>query len=155
MEEKLNPQQPMGMAKFFERARRLLPSAPKPIFIVIAVLVILAGGVTGYLLARGSSRLALPLEVAPGAKVEKEEIGLEDARTFRDETEGLLEKGGIDGEGTHHLVRPGGASQNVYLTSSVINLDDFVAKRVHVWGETHKGQKAGWLMDVGKLRIVE
>jgi hypothetical protein len=26
---------------------------------------------------------------------------------------------------------------------------------VKVWGETFKGQKAGWLMDVGRVKVME
>jgi hypothetical protein len=82
-------------------------------------------------------------------------IGIEDEKTFRDTAEGLLEKGGIDGEGTHHLVREGGPSQNVYLTSSVVDLSQFVGKKVRVWGETFAAQHAGWLMDVGRIKVIE
>jgi len=53
------------------------------------------------------------------------------------------------------LERTGGASQNVYLTSTVIDLQSFVGKNVQVWGDTLSGQKAGWLMDVGKIKTVE
>jgi hypothetical protein len=66
-----------------------------------------------------------------------------------------LEEGGIDGEGTHHLVRDGGPSKSVYLTSTVIDLDSFAGKKVKVWGETISARKAGWLMDVGKIKIIE
>ncbi len=68
---------------------------------------------------------------------------------------GTLEKGGIDGEGTHKLIREGGESQTAYLTSSIIDLDPLVGKKVQVWGETFKGQKAGWLMDVGRVKVLE
>jgi len=70
-------------------------------------------------------------------------------QAFKDSAEGVLEKGGIDGEGTHHLVREGGPSQTAYLTSSVLDLDLFVGKKIKVEGETFAAQKAGWLMDVG------
>jgi hypothetical protein len=30
-----------------------------------------------------------------------------------------------------------------------------VGKKVQVWGETFKGQKAGWLMDVGRIKALE
>ena len=26
---------------------------------------------------------------------------------------------------------------------------------VQIWGETFKGQKAGWLMDVGRIKVIE
>lgn len=126
-----------------------------PVLLVIGLVVVIAGLGTGYLFARGSGIGPSRVQVAPGATVEEGGIGLEDEKTFRDEAEGTLEKGGIDGEGSHHLVRPGGPSQNVYLTSSVIDLDDFTGKKVHVWGETFSGQKAGWLMDVGRIKLIE
>lgn len=126
---------------------------------MIILLVVLAGVGTGWYLSQTGGGGILPgkVAVAPGAKVESggKEVGLEDTATFRDKAEGVLENGGIEGEGTHHLVRDGGPSQNVYLTSSVIDLDQFVGKKVEVWGETNKGDKAGWLMDVGKIKILE
>lgn len=82
-------------------------------------------------------------------------FGVPDEKTFRDDTEGVLIAGGLEGEGSHTLLRPGGVSQNVYLTSSVVQLDQFEGMRVRVWGETFKGQKAGWLMDVGRVEIKE
>ena len=48
----------------------------------------------------------------------------------------------------------GDASQNVYLTSSVIDLSKYTGKKVQVWGETFQGQKAGWLMDVGRIKLL-
>lgn len=126
--------------------------------VLVGVAIVFLGTGTGFLLSQaspGANFAGGKIVVAPGAKVMGQEVGLSDRETFRDEAEGQLEKGGIDGEGTHHLVRDGGPSQNVYLTSSVIDLDDFAGRRVQVWGETHKGQKAGWLMDVGRVKVVE
>ncbi len=74
---------------------------------------------------------------------------------FPDTTEGVVEQGGMEGEGSHKLLRPGGPSQTVYLTSSVVDLDQFVGTRIKVWGETFAAQKAGWLMDVGRVQILE
>lgn len=74
---------------------------------------------------------------------------------FKDIAEGYLEKGGINGEGSHKLLRPGGDSQTVYLTSSVTDLDKLSGMEVKVWGETYQGQKAGWLMDVGKVEVLD
>lgn len=126
----------------------------------VILTVVLVGVGTGWFLSSGgvgTGGISGKVAVAPGAKVEEggKTLGLEDTATFRDKAEGKLEEGGIDGEGTHHLVREGGESQNVYLTSSVIDLSQFVGKKVEVWGETNKAQKAGWLMDVGKIRILE
>jgi hypothetical protein len=124
----------------------------------IALAVVLLGVGTGWVLAdRGpvSSSSTPSGAVAPGAKENQKEAGLTDDSTFSDTAEGTLEEGGIDGEGTHHLVRPGGDDQTAYLTSTVINLDNFVGKKVTVWGQTIAGKKAGWLMDVGRVKIIE
>ena len=82
-------------------------------------------------------------------------FGSDDLKTFRDSDEGILEKGGIDGEGSHRLKREGGESQTAYLTSSIVDLDQFVSHKVKVWGETNKARKAGWLMDVGRVEVLE
>lgn len=74
---------------------------------------------------------------------------------FKDVAEGYLEQGGINGEGSHKLLRPGGDSQTVYLTSSVTDLDKLSGMQVKVWGKTYQGQKAGWLMDVGKVEVID
>ncbi len=85
----------------------------------------------------------------------KKTVGIADKKTFKDKAEGVLKEGGIDGEGNFHLERPGGASQNVYLTSSTVDLSQFIGKKVRVWGQTFKGEKAGWLMDVGLVEILQ
>lgn len=124
-----------------------------PIVLGIALMV-LAGIGTGYALSRSKVQGVTVTE--GGAKMINTEtmVGSLDA-VFSDEAEGLLVEGGIDGEGTHHLERDGGPSRYVYLVSSVVALDEYVGKRVKVWGETNTAQKAGWLMDVGKLEILE
>lgn len=145
MEEQLNQSQAPA---------RISRRMPLPL-IIGAVLVIVAGIGLGYLFSQQGKvgGLTNKIEVAPGAIVKDKEAGLEDFKG--DEATGVLKAGGIEGEGSHHLERDGGPSQNVYLTSSVINLDDFVGEKVTVLGETNKGQKAGWLMDVGKIRIIK
>ena len=80
--------------------------------------------------------------------------GSTDTSTFKDTAEGTLKTGGIDGEGAFHLVRPGGDSQNVYLTSSIVDLSKYVNQKLKVWGQTQKAQHAGWLMDVGKIQVL-
>jgi hypothetical protein len=128
---------------------------PIILFLFLAVL----GVGTGYLLsqAQGTSLTGGPL--SPLSKVNegqsKGEIhGSADEKTFRDIAEGTLRKGGINGEGAYHLERPGGKSQNVYLTSSVLDLSQFIGKKVKVWGKTYSAEKAGWLMDVGRLQVL-
>lgn len=92
---------------------------------------------------------------APGAKVTDNEAGVLDTKEKYDEAEGDLKDGGIGNEGTHHIERDGGPSRNVYLTSSVIDLSSFVGKKVKVWGQTMASKKAGWLMDVAKIQVVQ
>ncbi|KKS78749.1 MAG: hypothetical protein UV54_C0052G0004 [Candidatus Beckwithbacteria bacterium GW2011_GWA2_43_10] len=82
-------------------------------------------------------------------------FGVIDEKAFKDQAEGEIASGGIDGEGSHHLIRDGGESQYVYLTSSIVDLNQFVGKKVRVWGQTFEAQRAGWLMDVGRLEILE
>ena len=118
-----------------------------------AILVVIAGVGTGWLLSGRSLGGAAPS--VPGAETGPKEAGLADEATFKDTAEGVLEEGGVDGEWTHHLVRTGGDSQNVYLTSTVIDLQSFAGKKVQVWGQTITAREAGWLMDVGKIKVVE
>ncbi|MBI5045058.1 MAG: hypothetical protein HZC02_03965 [Candidatus Levybacteria bacterium] len=80
--------------------------------------------------------------------------GVTNTKEFPDQAEGLLKKGGIEGEGAFHLERPGGDTQNVYLTSSIVDLSQLIGKKVRVWGQTQSGQHAGWLMDVGKVEVL-
>ena len=127
---------------------------------LVVSVVILAGVATGYVLSLGEgigvlSTKKLKRQVEADEIVKGTLVGVADKETFRDSAEGTLEKGGINGEGSHHLVRPGGESQNVYLTSSIIDLDQFENRKVKVWGETFAAQKAGWLMDVGRLEVLE
>jgi len=77
------------------------------------------------------------------------------AKAFKDSATGTIEKGSINGEGTHILNREGGVTQRASLTSSIVDLDLFVGKKVEVKGETNKSNKTAWLMDVGSIKIIE
>jgi hypothetical protein len=128
---------------------------PKFAPVLAALLLILAGIGTGFLLSQRQMGISLPGGKPKIIKTQKM-IGSTDIKTFRDQAEGVLEKGSIDGEGTHKLIRdPNNPSQTAYLTSSIINLDDYLGKKVRVWGETFAAQKAGWLMDVGRVEVLE
>ncbi len=81
-------------------------------------------------------------------------IGVNDP-IFKDTTEGLLEVNNDPTKpGTHKLIR-GDESQTVYLTSSVLDLDEFVGRKIKVWGETQTAREVGWFMDVGKVQILD
>jgi hypothetical protein len=124
-------------------------------FIVVLVVVLLLGVGTGYLLAnKGGSSSGLKLSGVLNSAPKGTTEGSTDTATFKDIAEGDLKEGGIDGEGAFHLVRPGGDSQNVYLTSSTVDLSKYVGKKIKVWGQTQKAQHAGWLMDVGRIQVL-
>ncbi|KKU92507.1 MAG: hypothetical protein UY21_C0001G0130 [Microgenomates group bacterium GW2011_GWA1_48_10] len=123
--------------------------------VILAVLIIL-GTTTGYAIyamkTSGTARIAgRDLQIIKNSSEE----GVKDASTFRDTATGLLKEndGKITDEGSHILVR-GDASQNVYLTSSIIDLSKYVDKKVQVWGETYQGRTAGWLMDIGRVKVL-
>ncbi len=128
--------------------------------IIIFVVVAFAGFYSGaWLKAKNSKPVVSPelsgiQAVVPQTGVKIGDIfGSADEKIFKDSATGVLDKGGFNGEGTHKLVRAGGISQTVYLTSSTIDLDALVGHQVTIWGQTFKGQKVGWLMDVGRAKI--
>ncbi len=125
-------------------------------YLVGALVVVVAGIATGWALS--SKVLGVSpsnKSAAPGAVVKFDEAGKLDPSFKYDTAEGMLVAGGLDNEGTHHLERQGGPSKNVYLTSSVIDMESFVGKKVQVWGETLASKKTGWLMDVAKVKVTE
>lgn len=131
------------------------PLLSKKLIIILLVLAVLGVG-TGYLISKkgsvdvGGGTINLT-KGSTGGNI----IGSDDTKTFKDVAEGVLKGGGIDGEGAYHLVRPGGDSQNVYLTSSIVDLSLVVGKKVKVWGQTQSAKHAGWLMDVGRVEILQ
>ncbi len=127
-----------------------------PIFLIL--LVIGLGIFSGYYFGSKSQQkeeTQLSTEVSSEKIVKGSEFGSSDLSKFKDTAVGVLEKNGLDGEGTHKLIRDGGPSQTVYLTSSVLDLDQFVGRKIQVWGETFQAQKAGWFMDVGRIKVIE
>lgn len=139
-------------------------AASSKLFLFLSVLVVIGGVATGVGLSRlnakenggsGSSSGGPVQQVATGTIRNGDVFGSQEEKDFKDTAEGYLQIGGLEGEGSHRLLRDGGPSQNVYLTSSSTDLDRFEGMRVKVWGETFKGQKAGWLMDVGRVKVVE
>lgn len=117
-------------------------------FVALAVVV---GSILGYGFAKFSKKSS---SAANGnSKSTTQSAGVVDKKTFKDTAQGVLREGGIDGEGNFHLERPGGVSQNVYLTSTTVDLTSYIGKKVTVWGQTFQGDKAGWLMDVGLVEV--
>ncbi len=125
------------------------------IFIGVAIIALVGGIGTGYILASTSSKNAsfadaVQMQAAPKS-------ASQDNKTFRDFAEGTIEKKPAPKkstdytEGTHMLVRDGAVP--VALTSSVVDLSQYEGKKVKVFGETQKALKEGWLMDVGKVEV--
>ena len=114
----------------------------------------IAGAVIiGTVLGFGSSRFNKKTVKNGDTKTTAQSAGVVDKKTFKDSAEGILREGGIDGEGNFHLERSGGVSQNVYLTSTTVDLSGYIGKKVKVWGQTFQAEKAGWLMDVGLVEM--
>jgi len=159
--EDLTDFKPVGDAKEEKEEKSVVKKIPSknllttilPVF--LGLLIVLAGVGSGWFLSGGPSAKSEPQLKTKAVGGADQELGITDEETFRDNAEGILKAGGINGEGTHHLEREGGESQYVYLTSTVIDLESFVGKKVQVWGETIGAQRAGWLMDVGRIKVLD
>lgn len=126
--------------------------------LVISIVVVLAGVGVGWLLSgMGTKDGTGKMTVTENGKTvsSDKKAGVMDENMFPTTAEGTLEEGGIKGEGTHHLTRPGGDSQTAYLVSTTLDLGPFVGKKVKIWGKTVSGQNTGWLLDVGGIQVVE
>ncbi|OGK29197.1 hypothetical protein A3D06_01075 [Candidatus Roizmanbacteria bacterium RIFCSPHIGHO2_02_FULL_40_9] len=127
----------------------------------IFILVIIAGVASGFAInyvlgaqGKGSGKEASQNELENAKVIET--AGISDKKTFKDSAEGVLREGGHkSGEGNFHLDRPGGEDQNAYLTSSTVDLSEYVGKKVRVHGETFASQNVGWLMDVGYVEVLK
>lgn len=125
------------------------------VYIILGVMLVL-GIFSGFLISKNKSGVGSAITQGGTVAIQKGAVfGSDDTKTFKDQAEGIVKTGGADGEGTHHLVRPGGDSQNVYLTSSIVDLSKFLDKKVKVWGQTQKAKVAGWLMDVGRVEVLQ
>lgn len=129
-----------------------------PVVLGVVVGMIIFGVSTGYMLKTFSSGNSAKNNTSSESNSNngtKESAGILDKETFKDKAEGMLKEGGFEGEGSFHLERPGGVSQNVYLTSTTVDLNEFLGKKVRIWGATFSSKKAGWLMDVGYIEIMK
>jgi hypothetical protein len=159
-EVKINMEEPNLVQEFPEETKKtnwkgiLIPS-----LIILAIVV--AGAITGYFFSkRGTvSGSVETKQLIGGAELVQgpNEVGIKDEAAFKDTAQGKIDVNDNEGiiEGSHKLLRPGGPSQTAYLTSSVLDLDQFRGKCVQVWGETFAGQEAGWLMDVGRIKVLD
>jgi hypothetical protein len=131
--------------------------APASMIVIMVVLALALGSATGFfaskVFAGKTTAMTASTEEGAAAGDGEKSAGIMDTKQFKDSGEGTLREGGIEGEGNFHLERPGGESQNIYLTSSAVDLSKFVGKKVKVLGKTFEGEKAGWLMDVGYIEV--
>ena len=123
------------------------------IILAVYVVIIMLGVGTGYVLSTKKSDIKETVGVTGTIKTDKV-AGSTDSKTFKDSALGVVEAGGLNGEGSHKLIRDGGPSQTAYLISSVVDLDEYVGKKVTVWGQTMTAKKVSWLMDVGKVELL-
>lgn len=143
-----------GLKRVPIKARFSLPTKAVPILIIIVVLA--AGIFSGLVLSsRNKSRAS-----TAKSSIQEENLTPEQKtsfnQTFKDSAEGVIQKNDkLDkyAQGTHKLIRPGGEDQTAFLTSSVLDLDQYVGKKVKVFGETFGSTQVGWLMDVGKVEV--
>lgn len=154
---------PQSQSTTQSQAAPTRPVPPKNDFlkflpILIIIIMVGAGIFTGLILSSRSKNSSQ----AGKAAIDEEQLDPQQkesfTKTFRDQAEGVIENNDtLDkyAQGTHKLIRPGGESQTAYLTSSVLDLDEFVGKKVKVYGETFGSSQVGWLMDVGKVQVIQ
>jgi hypothetical protein len=141
-----------------DRQDGLTTQAPKKKwpFIVGAFFVVILGVLTAWFISSNVLNGQRSNKGVPGVKVTSTEAGKLDPNIKYDTATGVLQEGGLNGEGTYQLVREGGVTKTVALTSSMINLSPFVSKKVTIWGETISSKRpGGWLMDVAKIQVTE
>lgn len=153
LDKKENTESTPVMHSFTEKQQSSSPAK----VVILLVVIALVGVATGFGLSKFSEQTGtsiVPAALNPNAPQKGKTYGSGDESIFKDTAEGVLREGGIEGEGQYHLERSGGESQNVYMTSSSVDLAQFQGKKVKVWGQTQKAQTAGWLMDVGKVQVL-
>ncbi len=143
-----------GLRRVPIKPKFTIPAKIVPILVII--IVVAAGILSGLILSSRNKAQAAKAKPA----IEEKNLTLEQKtsfnQTFRDQAEGVIQKNDkLDkyAQGTHKLIRPGGESQTAYLTSSVLDLDQYLGKKVKVFGETFGSSQVGWLMDVGKVEV--
>jgi hypothetical protein len=142
------------------------PKSPKTVYFIIIVLAIALGFWTSRFFpsSKSGSNIIDTItqnNVTPVSSLKNSNdlvVGQfygDTGKTFTDTATGIIIKGGINGEGTHTLQREGGKTQNAALTSSIVDLDFFLDKKVEIKGETNSSTKAGWFLDVGIIKVLE
>lgn len=151
-----NKEQPHVLHNF--EGKNIVKTVSLPFIAIVLVAALILGGATGFITNMITSKTMSggndsDKSAETSQDGSKTSAGILDKETFKDTAEGTLREGGFEGEGSFHLERTGGESQNVYLTSTTVDLSEFIGKKVQVWGQTFDAKKAGWLMDVGYIEV--
>jgi len=158
LQQEVSMQEEQNSTGFHEFGKSTDMVGLSKIGIFFAIIVLLGAG-SGFLFSKIFQAKSGAVTVSQNGKLSSIQkgmvLGSNDTATFKDTAEGVLQAGGIGDEGQYHLVRPGGDSQNVYVTSSIVDLSQFVGKKIKVNGQTQAAKKAGWLMDVGRVEVLE
>jgi len=119
----------------------------------VFLFLIAAGVLTGFAVSKKTASGGITTASVSTSETGGKIFGSTDTKTFTDSAVGVIEKDGQNGEGTHKLIRDGGPSQTACLVSSVLDLDEFVGKKVKVWSNTMDAKTCAWLMDVGRIEL--
>ncbi len=130
----------------------------KKFFPILVILIIVVAGVMTGIITSSRGKNA---QIAQKAVVAEDNLSPDQKKsfnqTFRDNAEGIIQKNDKlekYAQGSHLLIRPGGDDQTAFLTSTVLDLDQYIGKKVKIYGETFGSSQVGWLMDVGKVEAI-
>ena len=119
----------------------------KVLLVLAGVGIATVGAGTGYLLSK-DNRVSGVTTVNNQMVKSETEVGSKDTKTFRDMATGVLEKNGTNGTGTHKLIRMAVHQQTLYMVSSIVDLDQFVGKKVEVCESQKMAKVSGlWTLD--------
>ena len=87
--------------------------------ISVSLLVVIVGIFSGWglsqVVSKQSSQTPEEQAMVNEEEIKPGDIYGQETNGFRDSAEGVLLKGGIEGEGSHRILRPGGETQTVYI----------------------------------------
>ncbi len=124
----------------------------KLLLVISVTSIVLLGSGLGLLISRKNLPKVEGIATQQLIKTNKQ-AGVKDCKG--DQATGTLEKTSGKEQGTHKLIRDGGPSQTIYMVSSVIDLEEYVGKKMDICGDTQKLQGVSWFMDVTQIKIVE
>ena len=111
-----------------------------PVVVGICIFAVVLGSVGGFLMVKKPTPATVSSPKGTAVQTDKA-AGVIDKKTFKDSIIGMLKEGGMEGEGNFHLERPGGVSQNVYLTSTTVDLSKYIGKKLRYGVKHFKDKK--------------